>query len=79
MSYEEVKASALGLGLKERAALAKELLDSVDNPSEKELEDLWLDEVGKRIERVQSGETKLIPFEEALKRAKTLLNRNVAK
>ena len=79
MSYKEVETNALSLGLKERAALAKALLDSVDNPSEEELEDLWLDEVGRRIERVEDGKRKLIPLEEALQRAKTVLNKNVIK
>jgi putative addiction module component (TIGR02574 family) len=79
MSYEEVKMTALGLDLKARAALAKALLDSVDNPSEEELEDLWLDEVGRRIERMENGKGKLIPLEEALQRAKTALNKNAIK
>jgi putative addiction module component (TIGR02574 family) len=77
MNYEDIKVGALGLSLKERASLAKELLDSVDSPTEEELEELWLDEVGKRIERVQRGESKRIPLEEALKRAKAVINRNV--
>jgi putative addiction module component (TIGR02574 family) len=79
MNYEEVKVSALNLRLKERAALAKELLDSVDSPSEEELESLWLDEVGKRIERVQRGESKLVPLEEALKRAKAVIAQHATK
>jgi putative addiction module component (TIGR02574 family) len=79
MNYEEIKVGALGLNLKERAALAKELLDSVDSPTEEELEDLWLDEVGKRLERVQRGESKLIPLEEALRRAKAVIHQNVTK
>jgi putative addiction module component (TIGR02574 family) len=79
MSYEEIKTSALGLTLKERATLAKELLDTVDSPSEAELEQLWLDEVGKRIERVQRGESKLIPLEEALQRAKALTKKHALK
>lgn len=37
--------------------------------TEAELEGLLLEEVGRRIESVQKGETKLIPIEEALKRA----------
>lgn len=79
MNFEEVKVSALSLSLKERATLAKELLDSVDSPSEEELEGLWLDEVGKRIERVQRGESKLVPLEEALKRAKAVIAQHASK
>lgn len=79
MSYKEIKTSALGLTLKERAMLAKELLDSLDSPSEEELEQLWLDEVGKRIERVQRGENQLIPLEEALQRAKALTKKHAVR
>lgn len=77
--FEEVKTQALSLGLKERADLAKELLESLDSPSEAELEQLWLDEVGRRIERVKQGQSKLIPYEEALKRAKTALGKDAVR
>jgi putative addiction module component (TIGR02574 family) len=79
VNFEEVKTSALNLSLKERATLAKELLDSVDSPSEEELEGLWLDEVGKRIERVQRGKSKLVPLEEALKRTKAVIAQHATK
>ena len=67
--FEEIKNQALGLTLKERAELAKELLESVDSPSEEELEELWLEEVGQRIERVKQSKSKTVSLEEALKRA----------
>ena len=37
--------------------------------TEAELEEIWLEEIGQRIESLQKGETELIPIEEALKRA----------
>lgn len=73
MSLNEVKNEAMKLSLRERAELARELLRSVDDPSNAEYDDLWLDEVGRRIERVQRGKSKLIPLEEALRRAKAAL------
>jgi hypothetical protein len=76
MNYEEIKVGALGLNLKERAALAKELLDSVNSPIEEELED---DEVGKRLERAQRRESQLNSLEETLKRAKSVMSRNITK
>lgn len=77
--FDQIKTDALSLGLKERAELAKQLLDSVDSPSEDELEELWLEEVGERIERVKRGESRLVPLEEALQKAKTAIGGNVAK
>jgi Putative addiction module component len=76
MSFEEVKSLALQLSVKQRAELAKQLLDSTDNPSPEELEELWLDEVGHRIERVSSGESRLISLEEALQKAKAVIQQH---
>ena len=70
MSLIELKNEALKLSLRDRAELARELLRSVDNPNDAEYEALWLEEVGRRIERVERGESQLIPLEEALLRAK---------
>jgi putative addiction module component (TIGR02574 family) len=78
-AFDRVKDEALELSLKERAELAKQLLESVDNPSEAELEELWLEEVGERITRVERGESRLVPLEEVLARAKAALGGNVAK
>jgi putative addiction module component (TIGR02574 family) len=73
MSVQELKTQVMQLSLKERAEMARDLLESLDNITEAEREELWLEEVGRRIESVQKGETKLIPIEEALNRAKQAL------
>ena len=73
MSFDEVKTLALQLSIKQRAELAKQLLDSTENPSPAELEELWLDEVGRRIERVKTGQSQLTSLEEALQKARAVI------
>jgi putative addiction module component (TIGR02574 family) len=70
MSITELKAQAMELSPKERADLARALLESLEVISDEEREKLWLEEVGRRIERVQTGQSTLIPFEEAMQRMK---------
>jgi putative addiction module component (TIGR02574 family) len=72
MSLIELKNEALKLSLKERAELARELLRSVDDPTDAEYDALWLEEVGRRVARVERGESQLIPLEEVLKRAQAI-------
>lgn len=68
--FEEVKEQALALSPKERAKLAEQLLESLESPSESELEALWHDEIKRRIERVECGESKLYSLEEAIGQAR---------
>jgi Putative addiction module component len=52
MSQLELEQAALQLPMKARATLAQKLLESIEQPSEAELEELWLTEIGERIKRV---------------------------
>jgi hypothetical protein len=74
MSQVEVEQAALQLPIKARAVLAQKLLESVEQPSEAELEELWLIEIGERIKRVESGESKLTSFADALHQARAVMN-----
>ncbi len=73
MTQLDLEREVLQLPLKARADLAKKLLESIDEITEPELEELWLEEVGERIEKVQRGESQLIPYAEALRRARLVL------
>ena len=70
MTIEELKREALRLDPSDRAGLAKDLLDSLDELSEDEIEQLWLDEAVRRHEEVVSGAVKTVPIEEALSKAR---------
>jgi hypothetical protein len=73
MSQIEVEQAALQLPIKARAFLAQKLLESLEQPNEAELEELWLAEVGERIKRVERGESKLTSFADALQKARAVI------
>ncbi len=66
---EEIINEAMELGLKERAQLAGALLSSLDEPTESEVERLWLKEAERRLRDFREGKVKSIPAEEVFKRA----------
>jgi putative addiction module component (TIGR02574 family) len=70
MSIEELKSEALKLSPESRAYLARELLASLDDMSEAELEQLWLDEAIRRDAELDSGASQAFPAEEVLARAR---------
>ncbi len=70
MSAEELKAQALRLDPEARAELARELLASLDDLSEAEMEKLWLDEAIRRDEELESGAARAHPANDVLDRAR---------
>ncbi len=65
----KVIAEAMELSFKERAQLAGELLLSLDEPSESEVEKLWIEESKHRLQKYRDGETKGIPANKVFKNA----------
>jgi len=61
---EEITNEALELERESRAALAKRLLDSLDEPSLEELGQGWLMEAERRYQDLKSGRARSIPSEE---------------
>lgn len=55
MNIEELEAEALKLDLHGRAKLAEKILRSLDEPSEKEIEQLWLEEALRRKKELEEG------------------------
>jgi putative addiction module component (TIGR02574 family) len=68
---EKLEAEALKLTPGERAALAQQLLASLEEDAE--IEEAWAVEVERRIAEVESGAVQLIPIEEALARVRAAL------
>jgi putative addiction module component (TIGR02574 family) len=65
---------ALTLPDSERAALAAELIDSLDPGIDEDYEAAWSEEIARRIAGLESGERKTIPWSEV--RARILKERS---
>jgi putative addiction module component (TIGR02574 family) len=68
MSAEKLRKEALALPPDERAALARELLLSLDEPADSGAEEAWAEEIGRRAEAVANGTATLVDWNEAEKR-----------
>jgi hypothetical protein len=64
MTIDELKRKALQLDPSTRAGLARDLLVSLDDLSEAEVERLWLEEAVRRDEEMASGKVRPIPMDE---------------
>jgi putative addiction module component (TIGR02574 family) len=70
---EEVLREALVLDVQDRAALAEELLASLDEITEPEADRLWAIEAKRRLDEHDAGLTDSIPAHEVAEKAKKLL------
>lgn len=68
-STQELEAEVMKLSLSARAALAEKLLHSLEDLTESENEQLWLDEALRRKEELQSGRTAALDGETVMQRA----------
>ena len=73
MKSKTLQEAALDLPPNERADLARKLLLSLDDPSEKELAQTWLLEAEQRAGEIDRGEVEAIPAEEVRRKARMLL------
>jgi len=73
MTIDELKAEALRLTPEERAELASELLVSLDDLSEPEIERLWLEESERRDAALDNGTARAIPADEVFSSARARL------
>jgi putative addiction module component (TIGR02574 family) len=67
-NLEDLTAEALQLSLESRAALAKRLLDSLDDLAPEEYERLWVEEAARRYQQLKTGTAKSIASEEVFAR-----------
>lgn len=73
MELEVLEREALKLSPRQRAKLARELLDSLDALPTLEIDGLWLDEAGRRASQIDGGEAQLVDAEEVDRKASALL------
>ncbi len=70
----ELLKKALALPSEARAALAGSLLESLDDTVDGSAEEEWSREIARRIEELDSGKVKPIPWEEARRQISALRN-----
>ncbi|HEV8132342.1 MAG TPA: addiction module protein [Acidobacteriota bacterium] len=68
MDPKRLLAEALQLPPEQRAALAGELIQSLDSQVDEEAEAAWSAEIRRRLERLDSGLAKTVPWSEARRR-----------
>ena len=71
---QELLRKALALPENERAELAENLISSLDTSVELDVDAAWQKEVARRLDDVQSGEVKTIPWEDVRQKGRTLLD-----
>jgi putative addiction module component (TIGR02574 family) len=73
MTIDELKAEALRLNPEERAELASDLLVSLDDLRESEIEKVWVEEAMRRDAALDSGAARAIPADEVFAAARARL------
>lgn len=64
-SAQRLLEDALRLPENDRAALAARLIESLEEPEDPDAQDAWDQEIARRLERLDRGEVKTIPWAEA--------------
>jgi len=70
MSLEDLRNEALKLSPELRALLARELLASLDEMTDTEIEQLWIDEAVRRDDDLNLGAAQAFPADDVLTRAR---------
>ena len=68
MNAKQLLAEALQLAPEERATLASELIESLDEQIDNDAEAAWSVEIRRRLERLDAGLAKTVPWAEARRR-----------
>lgn len=71
--FEEVKEQSRKLLPREKAALARILIEDLDATSDPDVEELWIAEAQRRYEGFQRGEIEASPADEVLSRVRDRL------
>jgi len=70
----DILKKALALPPEARAALAGSLLESLDDTVDASAEDAWDEEIARRIEELDSGKVKPVPWAEARRQISAIHN-----
>jgi putative addiction module component (TIGR02574 family) len=73
MDAAEVLRSALALEPEARAALVDSLISSLDQQIDPAVEEMWREEIFRRLKEIDSGAVALVPWEDARLRLRSRL------
>jgi putative addiction module component (TIGR02574 family) len=73
---QELLKKALALPDKNRADLAGDLIESLDDTVDENAEAAWQEEIFRRLEEVRSGKVKTTPWNDVRRKGRALLDNN---
>ena len=65
MSSDDLLPAALALSTKERAKLAREILRSLHQPDDADVDAVWVEEIDRRAQEVADGSAQIIDWDVA--------------
>ena len=68
-NFKELEKELRALGSREKAALARTLIEDLDENLDQDAEQFWIEEAQRRYQAYQTGELESVPGEEAMQRA----------
>ena len=71
--FKELEKQARALSAREKAALARVLIEDLDPSIDPDAEKLWIDEAQRRYDAFVAGKLKALPGEEVMRRARRRL------
>ena len=69
-NFKELEKEVRALGSREKAALARTLIEDLDENLDQGAERLWIEEAQRRYQAYQMGKLRPFPGEEAMQRAR---------
>jgi putative addiction module component (TIGR02574 family) len=76
-SFKRVLELAIALSTAERAALAHDLLASLDGPADADAAQAWEAEIARRLDELERGQGQTVDADEALRRIDKSLSRRL--
>jgi putative addiction module component (TIGR02574 family) len=74
MTFRGLEKEVLELPPRSRVRLAERIIESIDDYADPRLEAAWEEEIGRRVQDIQSGVEKGIPAEQVMQEARRALN-----
>ena len=68
--FDQIVADAMKLPLRDRVRLAQQLVSTIDDQTDTDVEGLWFDEAERRLEELHTGKVEGLDADEAFRRAR---------